>query len=71
MKGFARWLVCTMVATFLLLVAWRAIMTEAFTWTSWRPWVGWVVTWIACDIYAKRYPLNATGERPETRSEDV
>ena len=57
-KGFVRWAVCTLSAAFLLIVAWREIMTEVFAWTNWRPWVGWFVTWIACDIYAKRYPSN-------------
>jgi hypothetical protein len=51
-----RWLSCVMIAATMFLAAFRAVMIEPLAWTGWRPWVGWLMVWIACDIYQARRP---------------
>ena len=49
-----RWLACVWGASLMLILAFNAVMVEPYSFTSWRPWVGWLMVWTACEVYNLR-----------------
>jgi hypothetical protein len=58
MKAIIRWLFFVVLAASAFVLAWRVIMPGPFEWLSWRPWVGWTIIWLGCEVYAKRSAPN-------------